>query len=178
MGQCIACGTVKIHPNLASENANKELGDLRITVVNHLHRLHRIALECTSGIDTCVDADLKQTAILLKYKQVHIKARSKSLQTLVKNIDEVLTLEKNSKKKDVITDGTKTIRDLECRVLADNVKKILENNQEFNDDVMEEIMKLQWRGRDIEEQIEKRFAEKAVNPTNGNRKRYVRVFSP
>ncbi|OMJ77365.1 hypothetical protein SteCoe_23063 [Stentor coeruleus] len=177
MGQCVACKTNKVRPGLTSESYNEQLENLHTDIVNKIHQLHKISLDCTNGIDACIAENNKPLAILLKCKYTHIKDRSKILQDTIKKIDDTAALEKSSKKKEVISESKQIIEDLQGLLLEDDVIKILEKSPEYLENIQNEIKKLGINIKEVEVQVENEFREKTSSPGRMKRRRYSKKLT-
>jgi hypothetical protein len=173
MGQCISGKPSKVGPNRQSiEDLNRELEEVRTLIVAEIHTLHKISLDCKTGIDTCIIANNKQLAVLLKMKQNHLKNKNKLLQDSVKKIDEVLSNDKFSKKREIINETKKIIEDINGPLIDNDVSKLLEDNTDYNTSVLNELKKITLNFREIEASVEKEFTEKNSSPGRAKRRRY------
>ena len=175
MGQCIAGKISKIRPDSLNENFVEQIEEMRNRVITEIHNFHKITLKCTNGIETCAMDNNKSLAVLLKLKYNYVKLRSILLQDFVKRLDEALTNDKFSKKKEIVHDGKKLLQDIRDPLINDDTALILENNQEYNSKFLNEIKKTGINIKEIENSIDQEFEQKKVNP---NRRRYTKKLSP
>ena len=143
MGQCVACKSGKVRPGLTAESLSELLEHYHISVINSIHALHKIGLDCNNAIDSCIIENNKPLALLIRCKHSFIKSKTKDLQDLMKKIDDVIPLEKSSKKREVVNECQELEEDLKRFLFNDDVSKILEKNQEYNDNVQKELAKIQ-----------------------------------
>ena len=172
MGQCTSCKTTKVKPAICNESINSQIEELRDEVISEKRRLHKLVLDCKDEIENCIPKNNKELAVLIKLKQAYIKIKSKSLQDLIKKIDEILPELKLSKKKEIIYQGNKIITDTHTLLLSNDLNKIMEGDSEYNNNLMENLKKANLDVKEIEKDIEEEFIEKNSSPSKLNRKRY------
>ena len=173
MGQCITCKNSKVKPSLQYENLNEQLEELRKTTISEIRRLHNLVLECKTEIETCVTQNNKPLAILIKMKQTYIKTKSKTLQELIRNIDEIVPETKNSKrKKEIFNQGNKLVVEFQEPIFSNDLHKLMEGDEEYNKKVVGELNKANLIMSEIEREIEEEFLEKDSSPARLKRRRY------
>ena len=172
MGQCIACNSVKVVPKVTPDNINIHLENTRNTLVNEIHNLHKIFLGCSSGVDDCLLKGNKAGAFVLKTKEVLIKSKTKDLQKLIQNIDEAISLDRNSKKKQAFIEGTKMMRELQDFIFANDISQIIDDNSNYCSGLEKQIKKLQIEFSKIQLEIDQKISDIQNNPEAHKRKRY------
>ena len=176
MGQCLTCKSVKVIPNVTPDNMNLHLNETRNTLINELHKLHKIFLGCTFGIEACLLKGNKVAAFVLKTKEVLIMSKTKEMQKSIKNIDDAVSLDRNSKKKQILLDGTKVLRELQDFIFANDIDKILDDNSNYCTDLEAQIKSLQVEFSEIYVEIDKKFSELQIKPEAPKRMRYNKRF--
>lgn len=177
MGQCVACKSSKVRPISNFLTAKQELDKMRAGLVDTIHNLHRITLDCSKAIETCITENNRDMAIVLKCKYSKIKQTSKCFQVAVKTVDDAGYIDKLSKKKEAINECDLVFKQLDNLLLRDDVEKIIKNEPEYLAEVKNEIKKLNISMKDVEDVVDAEFKDRLSSPGRMKRRRYSKKLS-
>ena len=176
MGQCITCKS-KVSPTTTVLSLNEELKSAREKIIEKIHSIHKIYLDCNNGIETCKAENKKEVAKLLRSKYLYLRNQEKSFQDLMRRVDDALEIEKSSKKKEALEESKKTFTLVNEIATRDDVAKILENEESYLSEITQTIKKIYSDETEVEAFIEREFKERVNTEGQAIRKRYTKRVS-
>lgn len=176
MGQCMKKSTVKLTTASVTQlDVKTSLIERRANLVSEIHKLHMVNLSCNEGIETCLINSKKSLLMLLKLKQEYLKFRMRTMQELVKVIDDSIDAIgiRMTKKREIIEQADKTLSSSNVALESDNVKLITENNNDVISDIEQELKFQNVCSREkIETEVENALNDVSNGSRNPHRRRY------
>ena len=176
MGQCVMCKS-KVSPITSGAVLNEELKSMREKIIEKIHSIHKIYLDCNNGIETCKSENKKEIAKLLRSKYLYLRTQEKSFQDLMRKVDDALEIEKSGKKKEALEESRKTFTLINEIATRDDVIKILENNESYLSEITSDIKRIYSDNTEVDAFIEREFRERTGTEGQAIRKRYTKRVS-
>ena len=132
MGVCVGSSRKLLtQPNLT--NLSLQLEDIQISLIDEMHYIHSVILECKLEYENCIFKRNKDLALKVKLKQYFLASKMEYYQEIVKKIEN----SKNSLifnvtfKYELLIEAKKILNEKKGLMLENNAKKILENDSNF-----------------------------------------------
>jgi hypothetical protein len=167
----------KVSPVTAIVLLNEELKSTRDKIIDKIHSVHKIYLDCNNGIETCKSENKKDLAKLLRSKYLYLRSQEKIFQDLMRKVDDAIEIEKSGRKKEALEDSKKSFAALNEIASRDDVAKILELDEEYLQEVTQELRKAFPDLTEVDAYIEKEFKERTSTEGQPIRKRYTKRIS-
>ena len=155
---------------------SRTLAELRESLVYHIIRFHQIILNCRKGVEQSIIDNNKETAVLIRMKEIYLRERMKEFQIMTeyldKTIDEEFIVKAQMRK--ILKQGNMLLKkNLHSGLVIDDISIILQNNLDYNDYVKSEISKIEYNVKDVYLQIEAESQKRRVSQnSNFVRRRY------
>lgn len=180
MGSCIA-KKIQVHSSPSTPAGGcKTIDDLKECLVYHIVRMHHLILNCRKGVEDCLISKNKDSATLIRSKELVIRKKSEQLQALVKEIDELIDFKIRNKKiiKRVLQEGGIRLKEMSESIYLDDISEIMNSNLDYNELVKSELKNYEINDKTVEIQIEKEF-QKRKSLENGGyiRRRYSKELT-
>lgn len=155
-------------------HSRNSLQAMRESIINQIHYLQHLSLNCKSDIETCIFETNPQLAILIKAKQALIKDKSQQLKNFINEIDrfDEKPKSKSQLQLEFFSKAQKSLKEISSNLLFQNISLATMDNLKYLRVLKDKLDPQSFDEKRFKSEIESKMQIKTVlQSTSGAYKR-------